>query len=67
MAVSKATAARAVERWELARGRVSVSACRCRFWVRPDPVSRGTESSRQVYYCEVHRYRGPLNVRPQNG
>lgn len=61
MAVSEATAAKAVKRWELEGGLVSFAQnCRCRYWSRPDPSNRKVRVSRQVYYCPEHRYRGRL-------
>lgn len=65
MGVSQRTAQRAVEAWNLRGGVVSFGkGCKCRFWSHR---AAGMRLSRQVYYCELHRYRGPMNVRPQDG
>lgn len=56
MPVSARTAKKAIDRWELEHGELSLSSsCPCRYWARP---VNGVMLSRQVYYCPNHRYRG---------
>ncbi len=50
MAVTEATARKAVERWSLSGYRVQVVPCGCRYWT---PLAAGV--GRRVAQCRAHR------------